>query len=314
MILAICLLLVAGSGLLAGPWLLRRVAATQTSPLAGIAAWQIASWSVFFGAALAVAIVASPSVVSIGHLPQGLESCVVVLRHVPAQQASVLKLPAAVLLVGALTRLATSALRTALDDRRQRARHRAMLSVVGRIEPVMGVSVLEDATPVVYCVPGHGGTVVFTSSALELLTDAQRVAVLAHERAHLRGRHHLVLVWGSLLAQAFPRVRLFRDARENTSRLIEMRADDVAASGCGRHSIVEALFALAGKGTPSMALGASGIETVQRVERLLATADSRQQSALTRLRRVAVGAGMYSLIAVSPGVLAIVSHAALCLD
>jgi Zn-dependent protease with chaperone function len=313
MILAICLLLVAGAGLVAGPLLLRRATSTESSPLAAIAAWQIASWSVFFGAALAVAIFALPSVVSVGHLPHGLESCLMVLRHGTARTAWVMEVPAAVLLAGALTRLTMSAIRTALDDRRRLARHRAMLSVVGRLDPILGVSVLDDPTAVVYCLPGHGGTVVFTSSALERLTDTQRAAVLAHERAHLRGRHHLVLVWGSLLAAAFPRIRLFRDARDNTARLIEMRADDVAARGCGRRSVAEALFALADRGTPSIALGASGIGTVQRVERLLASSDVRQQSAAARAGHLAAGVGIYGLIAVSPAVLAVVSHAALCL-
>ena len=51
-----------------------------------------------------------------------------------------------------------------------------------------------DATrPAVYCVPGRPPTIVLTTGALAVLDTEQLTAVLAHERAHLAGRHHLLL-------------------------------------------------------------------------------------------------------------------------
>ena len=281
--------------------------------MAAIAAWQVASWSMFAGVGLAAAMLASPSFVSIGHLPRVLESCLVVLRHGKAPDDPVVQLPAALLLAGVLARLTICAVRTGLDNRRRRTRHRTLLSLVGRPYPELGVRVVDDPTAVVYCLPGHGGTVVFTSSALERLTTAQRRAVLAHERAHLRGRHHLLLAWGSLLAAAFPRIRLFREASQNTARLIEMRADDVAAHDCGRRPVAEALFALSDVTGPSVALAATGIGTAQRVERLLTNAEARPSSALDRGMRVGRGLVIYGLFAISPALLAVAGHAALCL-
>ena len=45
-------------------------------------------------------------------------------------------------------------------------------------------------------------------------------AVLAHEQAHLRGRHHLVLAAGRILRRAFPWVPAFRWAYEEVTRLV----------------------------------------------------------------------------------------------
>ena len=54
--------------------------------------------------------------------------------------------------------------------------------------------------------PAAGRPVVLTSAAVEALDDTQLAAVLAHERAHQRGRHHLLVSLAGSLAAAFPRV------------------------------------------------------------------------------------------------------------
>lgn len=312
MILALCLLLVAAVVATVGPRVLPRVTSGR-SPLASIAAWQVASWSVVAGVGLAAALVASPSLVSLGHLPNGLESCLVVLRHGTAPESPVVQVPSVLILAGVVARLVTCAVRTDLDSRRRRTQHRDLLTLVGRLDRNLGVSVIDDSVAVVYCLPGHGGTVVFTSSALNRLSNAQRVAVLAHERAHLCGRHHLLMAGGSLLAVAFPRVRLFRDATEHTARLIEMRADDVAARRHGRRSVAEALFVLSDVASPAIALAATGISTAQRVERLLANSDVATSSRIGRATRTGGALVGYGVFAASPALLAIAGHAALCL-
>lgn len=53
--------------------------------------------------------------------------------------------------------------------------------------------VLDATQPAVYCVPGRSATIVLTTGALAVLGPDQLTAVLAHERAHLAGRHHLLL-------------------------------------------------------------------------------------------------------------------------
>jgi hypothetical protein len=53
--------------------------------------------------------------------------------------------------------------------------------------------------------------------------------VLAHERAHLRYRHYLMLAVAAALARAFPRVPLFAQAGPELGVLAEMAAGGPAA-------------------------------------------------------------------------------------
>ena len=75
--------------------------------------------------------------------------------------------------------------------------------MVGRRGPVPGMVLLEDDRPVVYCVPVRR-RVVFTTGALRRLDRPELDAVLAHERAHLAGRHHLVIIFATAMRGAFP--------------------------------------------------------------------------------------------------------------
>jgi beta-lactamase regulating signal transducer with metallopeptidase domain len=73
--------------------------------------------------------------------------------------------------------------------------------------------------------------------------------VLAHERAHLAGRHHLLLTVTRSLAAVAPAVPLFARGTSAVARLAEMRADDVAARRVGRNqgrrTLLTALLAMA---------------------------------------------------------------------
>lgn len=55
-------------------------------------------------------------------------------------------------------------------------------------------------------------------------------AVLAQERAHLTGRHHLVLAGAEALASASPWVPLLAGARREVTGLVEMLANDRASA------------------------------------------------------------------------------------
>lgn len=69
--------------------------------------------------------------------------------------------------------------------------------------------VLDTPQPAVYCVPGRPATIVLTTGALAVLDEPQLLAVLAHEHAHLAGRHHLLVTLGKAARAAFPGVPLF---------------------------------------------------------------------------------------------------------
>jgi hypothetical protein len=170
------------------------------------------------------------------------------------------------------------------SSRRRRARHDEVLAMVGRHGPVPGMILLEDDRPAVYCVPGRR-RIVFTTGALRRLDSHQLDAVLAHERAHLTGRHHLVIILAAAFHRAFPHVRFFAVAASQIGCLVEMAADDAAARRAHRLTLADALLTLAAARVPAGALGAGGTAGAQRIQRLI---DSPQPAG--RSRRMATSA------------------------
>jgi Peptidase family M48 len=131
--------------------------------------------------------------------------------------------------------------------------------------------VLDAPQPAAYCIPGRRpATIVLTTGALAVLDLPQLSAVLAHERAHLSGRHHLLIALTRALAACLPGVPLFSDGARQVARLAEMCADDTAARRGGRPSLVAALLAMGtGEAVPTTALAATGGSATARVQRLL---------------------------------------------
>lgn len=168
--------------------------------------------------------------------------------------------------------------RTVHRSRRRAQEHAQAARITGRQFPAAGISplstavVLEAKQPAVYCVPGRPATIVLTTGALAVLGPTQLLAVLAHERAHLAGRHHLLMTLGKAMRAGLPAVPLFTRGAEEVARLAEMRADDVAARRSGRETLLQALVAM-GTGTPlptpAAALAATGGVVSARVRRLL---------------------------------------------
>jgi Zn-dependent protease with chaperone function len=78
-----------------------------------------------------------------------------------------------------------------------RRRQRALLTLLAHGDPkVPGALVVDYPSAAAYCLPGlrSGSRIVVSVGALELLGRGELAAVLAHERAHLRERHDLVLL------------------------------------------------------------------------------------------------------------------------
>ena len=161
-----------------------------------------------------------------------------------------------------------------LQSARQRTRSHAEAAYVAGRHLGPGTVVLDVPQRAAYCVPP--GIIVVTSGALGILAPAQLDAVLAHERAHLAGRHHLLLAVTKGLAATFPAVPLFARGQAEIARLAEMAADDTAAKRTGRRPLIEALVAMGtGTAVPASALGAASYAVTARVQRLLEPADRR---------------------------------------
>lgn len=153
---------------------------------------------------------------------------------------------------------------------RQRRRHRDLVDVLGTPWPAEhGALVLDHPAPVAYCLPGLRSRLVLSVGVLDVLAPAELHAVLAHERAHLRERHDLVVLpfvaWGATA----PFVRGMRAAQLAVAALIEMRADDVAVGTVRRQELSGALRAVGGS-APAAALSSFTAAMDSRNDRIMA--------------------------------------------
>jgi Zn-dependent protease with chaperone function len=153
-----------------------------------------------------------------------------------------------------------------------RRRHRTLLTLLAHGDPkVPGALVVDYPTAAAYCLPGLRSRIVVSVGTLELLGRGELAAVLAHERAHLRERHDLVLLPFTALRRAFPRSATCTDAHLAVALLVEMLADDHTLRTRPARELVSALVRFGTAGTcpaPAGALAAGG-EVVARVSRLM---------------------------------------------
>jgi beta-lactamase regulating signal transducer with metallopeptidase domain len=80
---------------------------------------------------------------------------------------------------------------------------------------------------------------------------AHHRSVLAHERAHLTGRHHLLVAVAQALRATLPFVPLFRRAPSAVRDLVELAADLAAVHACGPAAVRNALLTVTRHGTPA---------------------------------------------------------------
>jgi len=173
---------------------------------------------------------------------------------------------------------------------RARRRQRDLLSLLAHGDPkVPGALVVDHPDAAAYCVPGLRSRIVISAGTLKLLDQAELAAVLAHERAHLRERHDLVLLPFTALLRAFRWCAVARRAESAVALLVEMLADDHALRHRPARELATALIRVgtAGSRAPSGALAADGSgsgtgagEVAVRVARLLRPAPGLSAPAL----------------------------------
>jgi Zn-dependent protease with chaperone function len=160
---------------------------------------------------------------------------------------------------------------------RARQRQRALLSLLAHGDPkVPGALVVDYPAAAAYCLPGLRSAIVISAGTLDLLDSAELAAVLAHERAHLRERHDLVLLPFVALLNGFAWSPVVRKAHQAVALLIEMHADDMARRHRPARELATALLrvgaaggGLAPSGTLAAADPASDCDVTARVTRLL---------------------------------------------
>jgi Zn-dependent protease with chaperone function len=245
-----------------------------TAPL-GLTAWLAAMLSVLASVVIALQFLVRTAIAAWPGLAEAVCRSVAGTACTPViYRSAVFELAlAAAATTAALTAVAAAWRygRTLQQAQRRTRAHAEIARMAGLRLPGTGAAVVLDAPqPAAYCLPGRPGTIVLTSGALAVLDPAQLTAVLAHERAHLAGRHHLLIALTRGLAASFPAVPLFSRGPAEVEKLAEMCADDAAARRSGRRALIAALLAMStGAAVPTAALAASACAVTARVQRLL---------------------------------------------
>ena len=133
-----------------------------------------------------------------------------------------------------------------------------------------------------------------TTGARALLSSRELNAVLSHERAHLDGRHHLLVGLGQALARALPALVLFRQLGRQIPRLLEMRADDAAARVHGGDTVARAIATMSTARGPAGVLGAGGPTATVRALRLTEIEATKRRGRLAlSITLIMLAAGPY---------------------
>ena len=183
-------------------------------------------------------------------------------------------LAAGLLLLGVLCWILIAASASVL---RARQRQRALLSLLAHGDPkVPGALVLDHPAAAAYCLPGLRPEIVISAGTLDLLDADELAAVLAHERAHLRERHDLVLLPFLALLRAFSWAGVTTRAYRSVGLLLEMHADDRVLRQVPARELATALLRVGAAGGGAVPAGAFAMagqqvesEVVARVIRLL---------------------------------------------
>ncbi|MER6779523.1 MULTISPECIES: M56 family metallopeptidase [unclassified Streptomyces] len=136
--------------------------------------------------------------------------------------------------------------------------------------------VLPDEHPDAYALPGSPGRIVVTTGMLRALPAPEREVLIAHERAHLRERHHLFTSVVDLAGLCHPALGTLR---EPLAYALERSADEAAANAVGSRRLTARAIGRAalatrassadGRTRPGAALSATAGPVPRRVAALL---------------------------------------------
>jgi Zn-dependent protease with chaperone function len=251
------------------PWLLGRLA-TRIDPRTAIAWWLLTAVGVVGGTIASALLLALP-----GHGPADavlrvLHDCWAAVDHdeLPALD------PIAGTIAGLVLAVAAGRLTLTWLGRRRRRnlvhrRHLTALQLSGtRDTKPVPILWLPDERPIAYSLGGRRSLVVASDGLAARLTERELGAVLAHERAHVRGRHHLLISCSEVLGRTLRFVPLMRELPAATQLLVELAADQAAAAQCGREPLRSALRSIRAVAGPRRALAMAGGDTAIRLSRL----------------------------------------------
>ena len=135
---------------------------------------------------------------------------------------------------------------------------------------VSEIAIITSDQPVAYAIPGRPGQVVVSTGMLRSLDAQERRVLIAHERSHLRRRHHRYVRLTELAVAAMP---VLAPLNARLRFAVERWADEDAATEIGDRAVVAcaiARAALASEPAPRFGLAMADAGVVERVEIMLA--------------------------------------------
>ncbi len=181
----------------------------------------------------------------------------------------------------AAVRCSTGLLRHARQRRTLHRKHLDLLRILTGSGATPGSMLwLDVPDPMAYSVAGRPSLIVASEWLRRRLPGDAVAAVLEHERAHLRGRHHLMVAIADALAVALPWLPLMRRSPYLVRALVEVSADAVAARSHGAGVVRSALLSMSAHLTPAHGLGMARDCIALRLELL-----SSHRPEHSRLRR-----------------------------
>ncbi|MGH3764803.1 MAG: M56 family metallopeptidase [Pseudonocardiaceae bacterium] len=259
--MTIALVLVLGALLVAwaAPRLLEYRLYAGTDPQTSLVTWVALVASTLFSLTTAVSLILLP-----GHGPARQ---VVALAHhcwAAVSHGSVPRIDEVTALLSVLlativvVRGSAAVLRHTLQRRTLHHKHLDLLRILtGQGPAASGVTLWLDVPhPMAYSVAGRPALVVASQGLRRYLPTEAVAAVLEHERAHLRGRHHLLVAIAEALAVALPWLPLMRRSPYLVRALVEVSADVVAARSHSAGAVRAALLGMSAAGpSPAHTLG-----------------------------------------------------------
>ncbi|BBZ16294.1 M56 family metallopeptidase [Mycolicibacterium gadium] len=260
------------------PSLLRRLTKSGVSPQLGVAAWLTAIAATLIAWVIAVVLIGAAAIDGVFGT-SAVTLCLELFglsEHggLPGLSGSI-----ALTIVG-ISVLIIFFVRTSRSVTQLRSRsreHANAVLLVGRRTTRPGVVVVDAQRSAAYCVSGRPPAIVVTSAAWSSLASSELSAVLAHEQAHIAGRHHQLLMVLRAMAAALPRLPLMQQGAHAVAELLEMCADDAAARRHGVNPILGGLLAMAEphSSVPAEGLAAAGTAVAARAIRLAQPARGR---------------------------------------
>lgn len=133
------------------------------------------------------------------------------------------------------------------------------------------VTIVDRHEKIALSFPPRRGGIVLSTAALRALTAGELRAVLAHEHAHVRQRHHHIRSMIEAVAPPLTWLPLMKACRDAVPHYLEIAADAAATREVGTDAVVSALVALGDHpAQPKRVRGAMGMAGPERIRHLVA--------------------------------------------